>query len=115
MDAVGDRSALSRDRIASHVAGRKHPPAVVADVSFVNGLTAVRSLGRIGVPVFAVDHRPGALGFRSRYALPLQCPDPGTDTAAYGAFLRGLGDALGIPAPIFPTHDPPVNALAQLR
>jgi D-aspartate ligase len=112
---VGDGPAFSRDRIASHAAAGDHPPAVVCDVSFVNGLTAVRSLGRLGVPVFAVDHRPSALGFRSRYGLALRSPDPGTDTAAYGAFLRDLGDALGTPAPIFPTHDPPVNALAQLR
>jgi D-aspartate ligase len=115
MRAVGDRPAFSRDRIASHAAAGAHPPAVVCDASFVNGLTAIRSLGRMGVPVFAVDHRPSALGFRSRYSLALHSPDPGTDTGAYGAFLRELGDALGTPAPIFPTHDPPVNALAQLR
>lgn len=106
---------LSRDRIASHVASRGHPPAVVCDVSFVNGLAAIRSLGRMGVPVFALDHRPSALGLRSRFALPLLCPDPGSDTGAYGRFLRELGDAIGTATPIFPTHDPPVNAIARLR
>jgi predicted ATP-grasp superfamily ATP-dependent carboligase len=84
-------------------------------VSFVNGLAAIRSLGRMGVPVVAIDHRASALGFRSRYALPVQSPDPGSELAAYGGFLRELGDALGTATPIFPTHDPPVNALAQLR
>ena len=44
------------------------PPAVVLDVSFVNGLEAIRSLAAAGAPVIAVDHRPGALGFRSRLA-----------------------------------------------
>lgn len=106
---------LNRDRIASHVASHERRPAIVADVSFVNGLAAIRSLGRMGVPVFALDHRPSALGFRSRFAVPLICPDPGGDTAAYGEFLRELGDAIGVAAPVFPTHDPPANAMARLR
>ena len=33
----------------------------------------------MGVPVLAVDHRPSALGFRSRHAMPVASPDPGTD------------------------------------
>ena len=40
------------------------PAAVVVDVGWVNGLAAIRSLGRAGVPVLALDHRPSALGFR---------------------------------------------------
>ena len=43
-------------------------PAVVVDVGWVNGLAAVRSLGRAGIRVLSLDHRPSALGFRSRYA-----------------------------------------------
>ena len=42
--------------------------AVVVDVGWVNGLAAIRSLGRAGIPVFAGDHRSSPLGFRSRYA-----------------------------------------------
>lgn len=67
----------------------------------------------MGVPVFAVDHRPSALGFRSRYAMALHAPDPGTDEAAYVVFLRDVGNAIGRPSPILPTHDPPVNAIAR--
>lgn len=115
MGAVGPRPALNRDRIASYASSGAHPPAVVCDASFVNGLTAIRSLGRMGVPVFAVDHRPSALGFRSRYAFPVHAPDPGTDTDAYILFLRELGDAIGLPAPALPTHDPPLNAIARHR
>lgn len=85
------------------------------DVSFVNGLAAIRSLGRTGVPVIALDHRPSALGFRSRYALPIVCPDPGEDEAGFLAVLRELGDVLGTPTPVFPTHDPPLNAIARNR
>ena len=50
---------------AGALGDRLRPPAVVLDVSFVNGLEAIRSLhGR--APVMAVDHRPAALGLRSR-------------------------------------------------
>jgi D-aspartate ligase len=112
---VGSRPTLNRDRVAAYARSRDHPPAVVCDASFVNGLTAIRSLGRMGVPVFAVDHRPSALGFRSRYARAIPSPDPGTETAAYIDHLRELGDAIGRPVPILPTHDPPVNAIGRHR
>ena len=88
------------------------PTAVVVDVRWVNGLAAIRSLGRLGAPVVALAHRAGALGFRSRYARGLVCPDPVGDEAGYVAFLRDLGDTLGAPAPIFPTHDEFLNAIA---
>src|SRR6185369_865566 len=77
-------------------------PAVVVDVGWVNGLAAIRSLGRAGVKVLAVDHRRSALGFRSRYAEPLLSPDP-QDEEAFVSFLAGL--ELDGPAPVFPTHD----------
>ncbi len=112
---MGSRPTLNRDRIAAYARSGTHPPAVVCDASFVNGLTAIRSLGRMGAPVFAVDHRPSALGFRSRYAFALQSPDPGTATDAYVALLSELGDAIGRPTPILPTHDPPVNAIGSHR
>ena len=57
------------------------PSAVVVDVGWVNGLAAIRSLGRAGVDVYAVDHRRSALGFRSRYAKPLLSPDPQDEEA----------------------------------
>jgi methylase of polypeptide subunit release factors len=50
-------------------------PAAVVDVGWVNGLAAIRSLGRAGIRVVAVDHRPSALGFRSRYAERFLCVD----------------------------------------
>ena len=85
-------------------------PAVVVDVGWVNGLAAIRSLGRAGIEVYAVDHRPSALGFRSRYAKPVVSPDP-QDEEAFVSFLAGL--ELEAPAPIFPTHDEPLNAIAR--
>jgi D-aspartate ligase len=98
---------------AADARSRDRPPAVVVDVGWVNGLAAIRSLGRAGAPVLAVDHRPWALGLRSRYALPVRSPDPGTDEDGFVALLAELGDALGRPAPIFPTHDAGLNAVAR--
>jgi predicted ATP-grasp superfamily ATP-dependent carboligase len=86
---------------------------VVVDVGWVNGLAAVRSLGRAGAGVVAVDHRPWALGLRSRYALPVLAPNAGADETGFLARLVELGDALARPAPIFPTHDEWLNAIAR--
>ncbi|HUK95796.1 MAG TPA: hypothetical protein VLU96_12205 [Gaiellaceae bacterium] len=88
------------------------PTALVVDVGWVNGLAAIRSLGRAGVPVLALDHRQSALGFRSRYAKPVLCPDP-QDEEAFVSFLAELGETLAAPAPVFATHDEPLNAIAR--
>lgn len=101
--------------VAAYVGTGPLPPAVVCEVGWVNGLGAIRSLGRAGVPTIALDHRPWALGFRSRYALPLVAPDPLPDQDGFIAFLLELADELGRPAPIFPTHDEHLNALAIRR
>ena len=84
--------------------------ALVLDVAWVNGLAAIRSLGRAGIPVLAVDHRPSALGFRSRYARPVPSPDPAVEPGAYVELLAGQE-----PGVLLPTHDPPLNAVARHR
>ena len=94
---------------AMRTANRKlDVPAAVIDVGWVNGLAAIRSLGRVGVRVLAVDHRPSALGFRSRYAERFVSPDPHADEARFIAFIRGLGRIV-----VFPTHDEALNAVAR--
>ena len=62
--------------------------------------------------MIAIDHREGALGFRSRHALGVRCPDPVAAPDAFVEFLLELGDSLGRPAPIFATHDDYLNAIA---
>jgi D-aspartate ligase len=89
------------------------PPAVVVDVGWVNGLAAIRSLGRAGVSVFAVDHRPSALGFRSRYAETLLAPDPQADEAGFVEALRDVARRAGARLPVFPTHDAALNSIAR--
>ena len=83
--------------------------ALVVDVGWVNGLAAIRSLGRAGIPVFAADHRSSPLGFRSRYAQPVTVPDPLGDEERFVDAVARIGG----PAVVFPTHDPPLNALAR--
>jgi D-aspartate ligase len=83
-------------------------PAAVIDVGWVNGLAAIRSLGRAGVRVLAVDHRPSALGFRSRYAERFVCPDPRSNETRFVAFVRALGEVV-----VFPTHDEALNAIGR--
>ena len=83
-------------------------PAAVIDVGWVNGLAAIRSLGRAGVRVLAVDHRPSALGFRSRYAERFLSADAHTDPTRFIASIRALGEVV-----VFPTHDGQLNLIAQ--
>ena len=87
--------------------------AVVAEVGWANGLAAIRSLGRHGLRVLAVDNRTSALGFRSRYAEPRLAPDPLEDEAGYVAALQAIAAETDGLLPIFPTHDEHINAIAR--
>ena len=107
------KSPLAPAEAAASALAHGGSPAVVVDVGWVNGLAAIRSLGRAGAPVLAVDHRPWALGLRSRFALAVVAPAPGADESAFVSTLVRLGDALGRPAPVFPTHDEGLNAIAR--
>jgi predicted ATP-grasp superfamily ATP-dependent carboligase len=95
------------------VAAAGRTPAIVVDVGWVNGLAAIRSLGRAGVRVLAADHRPSALGFHSRYAERVLVPDPLEDEHGFVEVLRDVASRVGAPVPVFPTHDPGLNALAR--
>lgn len=100
-------------RVGARTAPRARPAAVVAKCAWVNGLAAIRSLGRRGVEVIALDYHVGALGFESKYATPLICPDPLEDEDGFVAFMLELGDGLECPAPIFPTNDELLNTIGK--
>jgi D-aspartate ligase len=87
--------------------------AVVAEVGWVNGLGAIRSLGRQGLRVLAVDHRSFALGFRSRYAEPRLAPDPLDDEDGFIAALQAIAAETEDVLPVFPTHDEHLNSIAR--
>src|SRR5207248_1527589 len=72
-------------------------------------LAAIRSLGRAGIPVLAVDHRRSALGFRSRYAEPRLAPER-SDREAFVSFLHELGGGV-----VFPTNDFDLETLARTQ
>jgi D-aspartate ligase len=100
-------------RLRRALARSLRPPAVVLDVSFVNGLAACRSLHAAGACVIAVDHRPNALGLHSRSAVGVLAPDP-ADEQEYVAFLADLAERnFGEPAVAFPTHDAPLAAVGR--
>ncbi len=83
------------------------PPAIVVGVGWVAGLAAIRSLGRMGLRVFAVDDRASALGLRSRYAEPRIGPDR-TDRERFVSFFDELGDGV-----VFATGDFDLETLAR--
>jgi D-aspartate ligase len=99
---------LGRIEAVKRTPGDHTVPAAVVDVGWVNGLAAIRSLGRARIRVLAVDHRPSALGFRSRYAEPFLSPDPHQDENRFVAFMRALGEVV-----VFPTHDEQLNLIAR--
>jgi predicted ATP-grasp superfamily ATP-dependent carboligase len=87
--------------------------AVVVEVAWVNGLAAIRSLGRNGLRVLAVDHRPFALGLRSRYAEARLAPEPLDDEEGFVEALQAIARETDDVLPIFPTHDEHLNTIAR--
>jgi len=90
------------------------PPAVVTYMSYL-GLGLVRALGREGVPVFALDPKPDALGMNSRYCTPVVTPDIKEDEERYLDFLLDFGSKLPSKAVLFPTGDPTVVLFSRAR
>jgi D-aspartate ligase len=106
VDALSGHACRARGE--ANVATAVKPPGVVVGVGWVAGLAAIRSLGRAGVRVLAVDDRESALGFRSRYAEPRVAPT--RSGRAYIEFLRALGAGV-----VFPTHDDDLETIARAR
>ena len=69
------------------------PPVVMLGANFYTALGAMRTLGRHGVEVYALDyHFPSAYALASRYATKkILCPDVNRDEAALADFLLELG------------------------
>jgi D-aspartate ligase len=101
---VSALSATVRRRLAA-AARSPRPAAIVFECSYVNGLSAIRSLAAMDVRVIALDHRRQALGLRSRLAVPVVCPHPHEQPDEFAALLSEVCEALPHGAVAFPTHD----------
>jgi predicted ATP-grasp superfamily ATP-dependent carboligase len=87
------------------------PPAIVLGMT-VNGLGVVRGLGRHEIRAIAVEKHADWSGRFSRYARPLICPDPQTDSDGFFEFLVSLSRKYPN-AVLLPTDDIYVLFIAQ--
>ncbi len=69
------------------------PPVVLLGANFYTALGAIRTLGRRGVPVYALDyHFPTAYAMASRFVTrKILCPDVNVDEEGLANFLLDLG------------------------
>ncbi len=72
---------------------QKQPPVVMLGANFYTALGAIRTLGRRGVPVYALDyHFPTAYALSSRYVTQkILCPNINLDEEGLAGFLMDLG------------------------
>jgi predicted ATP-grasp superfamily ATP-dependent carboligase len=89
-------------------------PAVVLGTA-TTGLSVIRSLGRMGVPVVGVDKEVLSCGFFSRYCRSLTSPDPEIDEDGYVRLLLELGEHMGGRPILFPSRDREVTIIARHR
>lgn len=82
---------------------------------FDTGLGAIRSLGRLGIPVIGLDFDPNTPGFKSRYCVAKWCPDPVRQPDRLVEFLLDEGRRLKNPGIIFPATDAFVLFLSRYR
>lgn len=90
------------------------PTAFVLNASLA-GLGAIRSLGRAGVPVVALDPDPGHAGFVSRCCTARQCPHPVREPERLVEFLIDEGRRLDEPGVLSPASDAFVLFISRHR
>ncbi|MBU1061533.1 MAG: hypothetical protein KJ957_03375 [Candidatus Omnitrophica bacterium] len=89
-----------------------YPPAVVTYMSY-SGLGIVRSLGRRGVPVYALDPDPRQVGMDSRFCESIVCPSVESNEEKHIEFLIRLSKSLAERPVLFPTGDNTVLLYAK--
>ncbi len=92
--------------------GSRYPPAVVTYMSY-SGLGIVRSLGRQGIPVYALDPNPKQIGMNSRYCQSKICPSVESNENEHIEYLISLSKTLGEKPVLFPTGDNTVLCYAK--
>jgi predicted ATP-grasp superfamily ATP-dependent carboligase len=89
-------------------------PAVVLGTA-TTGLSVIRSLGRMGVPVVGVDKDVLSAGYYSRYCRTITSPDPEADEEGYVRLVLELGEHMGGRPVLFPSRDREVELIARHR
>ena len=89
-----------------------YPPAVVTYMSY-SGLGIVRSLGRRGIPVYALGPNPKEIGMDSRFSRSKVCPSIESNEEEHVEFLIRLSKTLGQKPVLFPTGDNTVLCYAK--
>jgi predicted ATP-grasp superfamily ATP-dependent carboligase len=80
-----------------------------------NGLGIARTLGRRGVPVVGVDHRPGLPGMHSRFVRPLPSQDILREPGKVLETILEEGERLDERPVLFPASDPAVLFISRNR
>jgi predicted ATP-grasp superfamily ATP-dependent carboligase len=78
-----------------------------------SGLGIVRSLGRLGVPIYALDPNPKQIGMDSRFCKSKVCPSIESNEEEHIEFLIQLSNSLGQKPVLFPTGDNTVLCYAK--
>jgi len=89
-------------------------PAVVAVMSY-SGLGIVRSLGRRGIPVYAIADSPEEVGMTSRYATAVVTPKIIESEEHTIQDLIQLGKRIGRPSVLYATGDSVVLPVSKYR
>jgi len=89
-------------------------PAVVLSL-YYSGLALVRSLGRRGIPVYAMDHAVTNVGLYSKYAQMYVCPDPKIKSDRLLKYLQALRRRILCRPVLFPTGDEYVLFVSRNR
>jgi D-aspartate ligase len=91
-------------------------PAVVLSL-YYSGLALVRSLGRRGIPVYAMDHARMNVGLHTKYAQRYICPDPKIQPNSDRLLrnLKSLRHKIACKPVLFPTGDEYVLFVSQNR
>jgi D-aspartate ligase len=80
-----------------------------------NGLGIARTLGRRGIPVIGVDHRPDQPGMHSRFVTPMICSNIQKEPDKVLDALMERGEELDERPVLFPASDPAVLFISRNR
>ncbi len=81
------------------------PAVVIFPVSHAVGTSVIRTLTGHGMPILAIDFKPGAAGLYSRHATPLLIPELGPDLEALARGMLEIGKLFREKPVVFLVHD----------